>query len=613
MRLRCTVLTLGLALSACQNADEPPASMSKAQPELRFRSIGGVSMGGYGAAYYGTRFGELFDGVAALGGPLDFAQTSDYIRHEMIGGFVPDEQNQMFHADALLAGVDTISSFSRSGYMEILQDIFLVAGNSGIYNPQNSYWPLGVRTDAPASIARARSCSNPHTLDSFYDHEYNNPDVPFCASYPGAVSPNAAGLWPVITYCESKGVTELPYVYPDPARADRPTEIGLTVDCNGNRRRDAGEPIIRQQYEPWQDTGSDGQYSADEPGYDPMYNPDPSGDDYHAFDNSGGTEHNAEYDRGEPYVDGGLDGMVGVSNLSDDPREGNGQFDLNPNMARTLTLSPRQCLRQFGPDGRRFYIDAGVKDSFRFDEGARRFVAELRALGSPTTFVPDFNQLGAAWGADGTPNRLDLSQLSTPNLYVEYGDRRLSYEHAVARGGDGGHIGTAGQVLERVLIAMQFVGHLYAPYVPAAAYYDAPTATTMVYHSDILGADREVGITFPPGYGREGRKYPVLYFLHGHGMDPGDFEAAGALFVLQMAQGIVPPMLLVFPDGRGVQRSQGSFFVNHADSSGQDALNYADSMLHEIMPYVESTYDVLTSPADLQSVPGHDLGCTDER
>lgn len=609
MRLPIAMLSIGLCLLACQSTETPAPAASVRRPELRFRSIGGVSMGGYGAAYYGTRFGELFDGVAALGGPLDFAQTSDYIRREMIGGFLPEERGQMFHADALLAGVDTISSFSRSGYMEILQDIFLVAGNSGIFNPQNSYWPLGVRSDDPASIARARSCTDPHTLSNFYDYEYNNPDAPFCAGYPGAVSPNTTGLWPVITYCESKGVTELPYVYPDPAHADRPTEIGMAVDCNGNRHRDVGEPIIRQQYEPWRDTGDDGLYSADEPGYDPARNPDPNGDDYHAFDNSGGTEHNAVYDRGEPYIDGGLDGIVGASNLIDDPWEGNGQFDLNPNMQRTLTLSPRQCVRLFGPQGRRFYLDAGVKDSFRFDEGARRFVAELRTLGSPTTFVPDFNQLGANWGADGTPNRLDLSQLTTPNLYVEYGDRQLTYAQAVARGGDGGHIGTAGQVLERVLIAMQFVGHLYAPYVAPATYYDAPTATTLIYHSEILGADREIGITFPPGYGREGRKYPVLYFLHGHGMDPGDFEAAGALFVLQMAQGIVPPMLLVFPDGRGVRRSQGSFFVNHADTSGQDALNYADSMLHEIMPFVESNYDVASSVADLRAMPKHDEGC----
>ena len=54
-------------------------------------------------------------------------------------------------------------------------------------------------------------------------------------------------------------------------------------------------------------TSVDGLPSVMEPGYDPVKNPDPAGDDYHP-ENPGGTEGNFRYDRGEPYTDSGLDG-----------------------------------------------------------------------------------------------------------------------------------------------------------------------------------------------------------------------------------------------------------------------------------------------------------------
>ena len=56
--------------------------------------------------------------------------------------------------------------------------------------------------------------------------------------------------------------------------------------------RDSGEPVIAQPYEPFSDVGSDGLADADEPGYDPVANPDPDHDDYHYLRNPTGTEGN---------------------------------------------------------------------------------------------------------------------------------------------------------------------------------------------------------------------------------------------------------------------------------------------------------------------------------
>ena len=57
-----------------------------------------------------------------------------------------------------------------------------------------------------------------------------------------------------------------------------------------------------QGNEPFDDVGTDGVADAGEPGYDPVANPDPNGDDYHYLWNPTGTENNWRYDEGEPYA-----------------------------------------------------------------------------------------------------------------------------------------------------------------------------------------------------------------------------------------------------------------------------------------------------------------------
>ena len=53
------------------------------------------------------------------------------------------------------------------------------------------------------------------------------------------------------------------------------------------------------------------------------------------------------------------------------------------------------------------------------------------------------------------------------------------------------------------------------------AYYDARrvahgTVTRHVYHSDVLGGEREMYVYTPPNYDK-GSNFPVLYLLHGAG------------------------------------------------------------------------------------------------
>ncbi len=610
MRHNLTTVSLGLvafAFAACSDPVPAPDPVP-ADPRV-FRAVAGVSMGGYAAGYIGTRFGDMFDTVGILGGPVDLVHTADVMRREMIGGFVTSESAQPFTADAVNIGVDAIGGFSRTGYVEIFRDFTFAIGNVNTYNPDNTYWPPGVTLDQPETIAAARNCEQPLRLTDFGDRDFNNPDSPYCAGYPGAASPAANGLWPVITYCESDGIERPPYAYVTPDDAHDPVEIGLAVDCNDNGQRDEGEPIIRQFHEPWSDTGRDGVYSKDEAGYDADDNPDPAGDDFDPFANPDGTEGNLAYDTGEPYKDTGLDGLVGRSNLVDDPYEGNNRFDRNPRFPELDKRNPRRCMELYGAGSRRYYIDAGVRDPFRFDGASRRFVQAMDPNQQLTTFIAGFPALADRYGA-GRLDRLDLSGLATPHLYVEYGDRAITVDEAVDRGGDGGHVGTPLQAVERFVALMQFLGHRWQDVPVEVVPFETPLFIEYDFQSDILGTVRDLVVTPPPGYapGSE-RSYPVVYLLHGHGMTPDDFAAVGEIFALMMAQGHLTPMFLVYPDGRGVGASRGSFYVNHADDSGQDPYRYADYLVHEVMPFVERAYPVLADANDHASYRQPDSGC----
>lgn len=75
--------------------------------------------------------------------------------------------------------------------------------------------------------------------------------------------------------------------------------------------------------------------------------------------------------------------------------------------------------------------------------------------------------------------------------------------------------------------------------------------TAVEYDSKTLGTRRRMRIYTPPGYST-GRKYPVLYLLHGiGGTDTEWTQACHANNVVDnlLADGRIPPMVMVFPDG----------------------------------------------------------------
>ena len=82
---------------------------------------------------------------------------------------------------------------------------------------------------------------------------------------------------------------------------------------------------------------------------------------------------------------------------------------------------------------------------------------------------------------------------------------------------------------------------------------DAPHGklTAVQYNSKTLGKTREMNVYTPPGY-VAGKKYPVLYLLHGLNSDYRQWTEwcqADNIIDNLIADGKIKPMIMVFPNG----------------------------------------------------------------
>ncbi len=153
-----------------------------------------------------------------------------------------------------------------------------------------------------------------------------------------------------------------------------------------------------------------------------------------------------------------------------------------------------------------------------------------------------------------------------------------------------------------------------------------PWEQTAVPHGDVhrhtftthlvlgLAANQdEFYVYTPPGYDPRGTtKYPVLYLLHGWSDTAGGWSAIGhANDILDnlIASGKARPMIVVMPLGYGDMG-----FVRHGFSVWSDpsaiehnVLLFGQSLLTEVIPQVESLYNVSTATQD-RAIAGLSMG-----
>jgi enterochelin esterase family protein len=124
---------------------------------------------------------------------------------------------------------------------------------------------------------------------------------------------------------------------------------------------------------------------------------------------------------------------------------------------------------------------------------------------------------------------------------------------------------------------------------------------------------RDFYVYTPPGYEASGkRKYPVLYLLHGFSDDASGWTAVGRANVVLdnlIAQGKAKPMIVVMPLGYGtmemVRLGWGAW--QHTDVRDRNFAKFAEALLTEVIPRVESEYRVVKD-RNARAIAGLSMG-----
>jgi len=124
------------------------------------------------------------------------------------------------------------------------------------------------------------------------------------------------------------------------------------------------------------------------------------------------------------------------------------------------------------------------------------------------------------------------------------------------------------------------------------AYYDARNVphgnlTRHVYHSDVLGGEREMYVYTPPGYDGK-KKYPVLYLLGGSGELASTWALDGRAAFIEdnlIAEGKALPMIIAMPNNQVLHRSD----PQHTERTFK---LFEEELRKQIVPLVEKNYRV---------------------
>jgi hypothetical protein len=669
---------------------------------IAHRAVLGVSMGGGGAATFGIRHHDQFDAVAPLGGPSDWNWFLWYIEHYPMGGFCPASNPNCpkfapneWPFDEVYAhsmdfehwwyekGSGNGGGFPRSEYMQALTDLAILRGNPNGDNDDpllgwfargpkaSDPWVKGDTTGLPAGQdcrmtveplkgdpnnanmgkwreqCRASRCDPKNALvfpTGYFDGEFN-PDgskqvISFCDQGVRGAARDAASPYGN-TWAPAGADSDAPF----------PLSMALAVDLNKNGVRDAGEPVLRQGHEPWQDTGEDGKASKDEPGYDPDTNPDPSQDDYDPFLNPGGTEGNHHYEPGEPYLDYGLDGVPNTkgTNVVGDVGEGDGKYTLSKGLKAFAEIDPHAAIRRWNdalPGGAldddalarlNVLADGGVRDLFNFGSNSRHLIGAIAsrryANGAPiqsTGTVHGFHNLPGQDRSKPFEFQPTLTRWADvpSSLMLWYGNEDATAEEIDL--GDGMHVGTAAQILSRIELSFFYVAQRWPDAdrlltEPAAQNPETTTKNELGTECEIRGRCEKIftgpntgrtgpiAVTLPPGYALEENRlrdtrYPVVFVLHGYGQDPRDLEALALITNNFMNDGLrsyasrLPKFIVVYVDGRcrvgkdgAPECYQGTFYLNSTRKNPQSTKPYEnganiEDWFQEVIQYIDANY-----------------------
>jgi hypothetical protein len=627
---------------------------------LTHRAIVGVSMGGGGSAQLGFRHHDKFDVIAPLGGPVDWTWMLTHIEKNHIAGFFPNDGTTVptgfpelpkttdpyEHASSFNAWWYEYprngngGSFSRREYLQIFRDLSLMYGNPNSENsiPGAQNLPRGVDPTNPAVSGTHPSDECVVWVDPISGHpdEAKQKELDAQCAAERCKSPmvfptgyyddefNPKGTWPVITVCDGspQDKQSSPYANQWSENGNNyPLEVGLAVDYNGNGKRDANEPILRQGHEPFQDVGTDGLASKDEPGYQPGVNEDPAGDDYNAQYNPTGTEGNGRHEDGEPFSDFGLDGVPNTASSPYDIGEGDGKYTEAAGLRRFWTNDSHSILHnwQDPPGGPMtdealsridLWTDGGTRDLFNFAVAGQHLTGAFAARGRGVNYYTDFSKLPLGTGNGFLPQTIRWEDVPG-GVLLRYGPIDPTSQQLI--NGDGQHVGTVNDIASRLQSALYFISSRWpdAPRglfsgsredpVEGAKDCEVQGSCTFAF-KDSRGREGPVTVNLPPGYSHkllQHVRYPVIFMLHGYGQTPEDLGAAIIFLANWMNSSLdstanrLSKAIMVYADGRcridpsgKAECIRGSFFADSPRENG----GKLESWFLELMGEIDKRY-----------------------
>ncbi len=108
------------------------------------------------------------------------------------------------------------------------------------------------------------------------------------------------------------------------------------------------------------------------------------------------------------------------------------------------------------------------------------------------------------------------------------------------------------------------------------------------FTSAALGREMHYFIYLPAGYAESGKRYPVMYMLHGYGGSNTEWIAYGFPETADkmMNAGEIPPMIIVLPQG------DQAYWVNHADNGER----WGDYTAQDVVQQIDATYRTIADP-----------------
>lgn len=126
------------------------------------------------------------------------------------------------------------------------------------------------------------------------------------------------------------------------------------------------------------------------------------------------------------------------------------------------------------------------------------------------------------------------------------------------------------------------------------------------YFSKVTSSWRRLYVYTPPGYDKDtDKKFPVLYIQHGGGEDETGWATQGKTDIILdnlIAAGKAKPMLVVIANGNLPSAGGGRGGYSRDGMAG-----YANELLNNIVPFIESNYRTLTN-ADNRALSGLSMG-----